>query len=467
MKRLKYELTGGFDEKDLKSMHDQVLMVLDQVGIECPHERSLNRLKGEKGIAVEGSRVRFKPGLVNACMDRYRTGGGPAELPDEITLSGPWNCFNIEDLETGEVRRSTAADVKEMFKLLGALQGGPVSPVYPTDVEGPLQLLFLEKAGIELTGSDGSRMEYTDDVLRELAIEMYRVAGRRYHLMVEFPISPLRINPLALDTIWKYAGREDIDLYAASAPIPQAGATAPLSPLAGFVQSVAETYAGCIVIDKITDGKTPVRPEFRLELTDFRHMTVAYGAPEEVLHQIAVRQVYRYFTGRPKIEHILQCNAKRCDLQAMMERTAWMTTHVLAGYRHFMYAGGQLSMDEVFSPAQYMIDLEIARYLTHLVRGVEFDENPAAAFETIKGVGPGGNYLDHDTTVDAFRKYYQPELFPRTNVDQWRAAGEPDLWRRAAAKARALIDGYAFSIDPGVQKELDRIYEKARRHVGL
>ena len=32
MKKLRYELTGGFDEKDLKSIHEQMLMVLWRAG---------------------------------------------------------------------------------------------------------------------------------------------------------------------------------------------------------------------------------------------------------------------------------------------------------------------------------------------------------------------------------------------------------------------------------------------------
>jgi len=473
MKRIRYELTGGLEEMDLKSIRAQVLMVLDRVGVECPHERTLNRLSGDRGIRVEGNRVHFSPGLVERTMEDFRHAGPGREVPDEVTVAGPWNCFNIEDLDTGRVRASTADDVRAMFKLLGAagggpvmlgaVRGGPVSPVFPTDIAGPLQVLFVEKAGIELTGTNGSLLEFGDERMEELAIEMHKAAGRRYRMMIEFPISPLKFNPRGLDKIWRYKDRSDIDLYAAAAPIPQAGATAPRVLPGGIVQSVAETFAGAITVDRIAEGRIPVRPEFRLEISDLRHMTLAFGgAPEYLVTQMAVRDVYRHFTGNPRIECCFQSNAKRCDMQAMMDKTAWVIVHALGGFRDFWFGAGQLSMDEVFSPAQFVVDHELGRYATRLVRGVAYDDAPDAAFRVIAGAAPGGDYLTHETTIEALGDLFESDLFPRTSVDQWRAAGEPDLRSRAAAKARALIAKHEYRLDEKVRRELDRLWEKAK-----
>ncbi len=177
---------------------------------------------------------------------------------------------------------------------------------------------------------------------------------------------------------------------------------------------------------------------------------------------MAVRDVYRYFLGRPRIECCFQSNSRRCDMQAVMDKTALIMMHALGGFRDFWYGAGQLSMDEVFSPAQCVIDQELGRYATHLVQGVKYDTDPEAAFNVISEVGPGGNYLEHETTLGDLRAYFESDIFPRMNVDQWRAAGEPDVWSKAAARAKSLIANYRYELAPAVKRDLDRIWAKAK-----
>lgn len=465
MKRIQFRIEGGLSRQNLEQIHREVLRVLDEIGVECDNPRALEILETSKGIAVAGARVRFSPAVVNAAIDATRARGGNAPaLPNEISVSGPWNCFNIEDMKTRKVRRSTAADVREMFKLLHATKTGPVCPVYPTDVEAALQLLYLEKAGIELSDSDGSRMEFSDRRMLEFAIAMYKAAGRKFTLVVEYPISPLRMNGTALDTILDYMDRTDVILDPQPAPIPLAGCSAPLIAPGPIVQSVAESLAACIILEKISGGRLVSDPHFRVDLFDMRYMTIAFASPDQILYQLLLRDVARYFTGRPKIDHYWCCNAKQAGLQAMLERTAWMVTLAFAGFRRFWYGAGQLSMDEVFSPAQFVIDLEIARYVNHLIAGIDYDDAPNAAFDTIASVGPHGDYFTHPTTLEGAAKLFESELFPRDRVEHWRACGEPDPWDKAVEKAQALIASHQHAIAPGVQEELDRIYAEAQAY---
>jgi trimethylamine:corrinoid methyltransferase-like protein len=242
MKRIQFCLEGGLSKKNLRQIHREVLRVLDEVGVECDNMRVLEILGDQEGLSVAGLRVRFSPDVVEAAIEKARKRGRKAPAPpDEITVTGPWNCFNIEDMETRKVRRSTAADVRDMFKLLHVAQAGGVSPVYPTDIDPRLQLLHLEKTGIEVADTDGSHMEFSDRRMLEFAVDMYKVAGRKYTVAVQFPISPLRMNPSGLDTILDYLDRSDVNLEPAPAPIPQAGCTAPLFAPGAIVQTVAET----------------------------------------------------------------------------------------------------------------------------------------------------------------------------------------------------------------------------------
>lgn len=470
MKRIQFALQGGLERKDLEQIHREVLDVLREVGVECRHDPTLGLVAGHKGITVREDRIFFSPELVNEYIERFRErNAGPNwdDHGDEIRiLSGAWNCLNIEDMETGELRPPTARDVQDTFKLVHVADCWPICPVWPFDVPRPLQLLYMEKTGIELTESTGSLLEFSDEGMLEFAIAMYQAAGRKYVIHVQFPISPLRMNPLAFETIWKYMDRTDVELNPLPGPIPQAGLTAPLPAPALLVQELAETFAGCILIDKISNGRFFPAPDFRVDLFDMRYMNpVSATSPEYVLWQLVLKDVCEYFTGRPKTWHTLGSMAKRCDIHAMLDKLSLVLTLALGGFRDFFFAAGQLSSAEVFSPAQFVIDFEIARYVTHIVRGLAYDDRPGASLEVIRDVGSGGQYLTHPTTLAGFREFFESDLFPRTNLEQWRAAEEPDVWRTAADKAREMIESYDRPpLSPSVQEEIDRIYAEAEAY---
>lgn len=465
MRRIRFELRGGLSENDLRKLHGEVLRVLEQVGIECRHARTLEAAAATPGVRVDRDRVRLKPDFVDELVASARRENPGAPLGDEISISGPWNCLNIIDLDTGAVRPSTAADVRRMFKLVHAARAGHICPVYPHDLPPRLQVLYLEKAGLELTEGDGSQLEFSDEEMLEYAVRMHQAAGRRYHLEVQFPISPLRANALGLEQLWKYKDRRDIRLTAAAAPIPQAGLTAPLFMPGGLVLAAAEALGAYALVRLIGQGRIPCHPQFRLDLFDMRDQTTTYASPDHILVQLLLKDVYEFYYGRPKPGHFLQCNAKRCDAQAILERTSYLLTLALAGERRFCLGAGQLCLDEIFSPALFVIDQEIARFLTHLVRGIGWDERDGLSSDVIAEVGPGGEFLSHPTTVGIYRELFDSTLFRRMGLSKWQAAGEPAIEALAAARARELIASHSFALPPPAQAEVERIYAEAETRV--
>ena len=466
MRRIRFGLQGGLSESDLRQVHGEVLRVLQRIGIECSHPRTLEAAAGTPGARVDGTRVHFQPDFIEEVVAAARRESAGEPLGEEVTISGPWNCLNIIDLESGAVRPSTAADVRQMCKLVHAARAGGICPVYPHDLPPALQVLYLEKAGLELMETTGSQLEFSDAEMLESAIAMYRAAGRLYHLYVQFPISPLRTNALGLEQIWNYKDRADLRVNALAAPIPQAGLTAPLFMPGGLVLAAAEALGAYALVRIIGQGRIPCHPQFRLDLFDMRDQTTVYASPEHILIQLLLKQVYEFYYGRPKPGHFLQCNARRCDAQAILERTAYLLTLAFAGERRFCLGAGQLCMDEIFSPALFVIDQEIARFLTHIVRGIGWDEREGLSLETIAEVGPGGEFLSHQTTLETFRELFNSSLFRRMGVNKWRAAGEPSVEAQAVARAKELIASHNYALPAGVQAEIDRIYAEAEKRVG-
>ncbi len=327
-------------------------------------------------------------------------------------------------------------------------------------------MLALEKAGIELTEGDGSQLEFSDPQMMEFAIRMYAAAGRRYHAEVQFPISPLKTNPSGLETIWRYKDRDDVRLSAPAAPIPQAGATAPLFLPGALVQAAAEALSAYVLIRLIAGDRVECLPKYRVDLFDLKTAVTVYGSPSHILYQLCLKDVYEFYYGTPKPGHFLQSLAKTCDEQAVLERTAYMLTLALAGYRRFCLGAGQLSMDEVFSPVMFVVDREIARFITHVVRGIDYDERPDAAVEAIAAGVAEGNYFMHETTLANMRQDFQSNLFPRLPLDAWRAAGSQSVRQKAKEEVLKLVVAHDHALPAAVQRDVDAVYEEAVRAAG-
>lgn len=89
------------------------------------------------------------------------------------------------------------------------------------------------------------------------------------------------------------------------------------------------------------------------------------------------------------------------------------------------------------------------------------------AIQLIQEVGLGGNFLDHETTLTHYREaFWMPELFEHPMLQQWQQMGSPTLRQRARQIASRKIAEHEYHLPEHIQKELDRIYERARKQFG-
>ena len=98
--------------------------------------------------------------------------------------------------------------------------------------------------------------------------DMNAAAGRRYQLMEQIGISPLRFNGEALEAALIFRSHPNIDVHV-SGFIPMAGVTCPLDPRAAAVQAAAEELALdvlCTVLDLDGGGLTDSPGAFRLSV---------------------------------------------------------------------------------------------------------------------------------------------------------------------------------------------------------
>ena len=469
MSRIQFGLSGGLSPRDLDTIHQALLQVLDETGMECAHSLTADVLTATEGIRFDNGRIKFSRDLVNETIERARAAGRQRRPAERVRVSAPWNCLNVIDMDDDAIRASTAADVVSMLKLVAGFNEYGCAPVYPCDLDPRVQILWLEKICLELTpGFGGDMVSHDPQTIRWIG-RLHGALGRRYPLGLQFLISPLRLDHLALDLLWQFKGDPLVHVSANTCPIPVGGLTAPLCSSALLVQALAESVGGMIVAERLGMADCGQVAYLRADIGDVRHMTIGYSLPENVMVQVLLRDVAERFSGYRMDTIYINTNAKRADALANVDRMAYMLMLGLAGFRNFILGAGQLSMDEVFSPAQFIIDMEIGHYIQHVLDGMPW-QGEAGAGEIAGIIAEGvaeGNYLTHPSTLDALPHLFRSRLFAGTNLGQWRAAGGMTIERTALQRAREAIESYQFELEPATRAALNQVFSEACRDLGV
>ncbi|MBM3475733.1 MAG: hypothetical protein FJX75_20905 [Armatimonadetes bacterium] len=279
-------------------------------------------------------------------------------------------------------------------------------------------------------------------------------------MVEQVAISPLRLNCKGVRTALAFRGDPDLSVSLTGA-IPIAGATCPLDPRASLVQSTAEALAFDMISVALGFGGGI---SLRVEPFDFRYSGIVFGSSEWCLYRAAVLQMTEHLTGQPVRSGMFRTTAKIPDEHAACERTASVLWQALLGVRHFG-AVGQLSVDEVFSPQQAVIDRDILAYVQRIIGGLDLsaDADPVALIR--EGVGQG-SFIGTDDTASRFRGFYWfPDLFRHWNVNRWRAEGAPSILSEAWARAKEEIATSTHMLSSEQERDINALYARAQEYI--
>ncbi len=106
-----------------------------------------------------------------------------------------------------------------------------------------------------------------------------------------------------------------------------------------------------------------------------------------------------------------------------------------------IYGLGMIESGITFDYGQLVLDAEFARMIKHTVRGIAVDDRTIAV-DAIKEIGPGGNFLMHETTFEGMRGQSDPVLLDRKTRSVWQEAGSPSAYDRAMEKVRWILENH-------------------------
>ena len=181
-------------------------------------------------------------------------------------------------------------------------------------------------------------------------------------------------------------------------------------------------------------------------------MQIVFGSPEWCLYRALALQTDRIPDRAARALRQVSQRWPSARRQAACERTASVLWQAMFGVRHFG-AVGQLSVDEVFSPQQAVLDRAILGYVERVIKGLDL-QSPTDALALIREGVEAKSYIGAEDTVSRYRGFYDfPDLFRHWNLGRWRAEGEPDLLREAWDRAQAEIATSTFRLSEEQQRE--------------
>ena len=180
------------------------------------------------------------------------------------------------------------------------------------------------------------------------------------------------------------------------------------------------------------------------------------------LANLMTAQLARFY-GASYSGHAGLSDAKLPSVEAGYQKALTAIPTLLACGSLWMDAG-LLSIDEVCSPVQMILDNEFLSALSRFTLEFEVSEE-SIGLETILALGPGGSYLDREHTARYVRKeQWQPRIWSREMLAPWlNGPRQTDIERAREQAAQAYASFRPVSqLSPEHEREILALIQQAR-----
>ena len=435
-------------DEQCQKLYWACLEILERTGVRLYDQEALDFLKKAGVPATDGNRVRIPSGLVERARatapkrvtlcDRHGKRVMPVEGHRSFFGTGS-DCLNIIDHHTGERRKPVLQDIADAMTVADALPhiDFVMCMFLPTDVPQPVADRYQMQAMLNYTTKPIMYVttEFSGCVD---AVEMAEAVAGGPEAMRQNPLAAcyinvttgLRHNEEALQKLLYLAGK---GLPFAYVPSTQGGVTAPVTPAGAMVVAQAGALVGLVLSQLKREGAPFIMPGWGGNMLDMRTTVQPYADPDKR----AMVPDFVHYLGLPMFALAGCSDSKVVDQQASIEAALTLLTDALCG-GNIVHDLGYLESGLTGSLAQLVICDEVLGWIEHFVRGVEINDE-TLALDLIDEVGPDGQFLDTEHTLNHFRERWYPKLFDRNNYDGWLAKGGKTLGERAAERVASIL----------------------------
>jgi len=450
-------LAGGsyrpLSEDSIIKIDRTVMRVIEEVGFEVNSEAALNLFE-EAGAQVdrEERRVRLSQArakkLIGIAPPEVKLCGQEEKndiyLGDSRVYTGTGGtALYIYEPATKQKRPATLEDLKRIARLVNRLDNIHLFmlPTYPNEL--PIEQVDVNRffAGLDNTTKHIMGGVYTLDGIKQVLRMAEMVAGSAEKLverplvsMIGCSISPLKMDANYGDLVIEIAQR-GIPLVCPAEPL--CGATSPITLAGNLVIQTADSLMG-VMLTQIVKPGTPVifgSVATNTNLSDFKYLA---GSVEMGLLNAAGAQMAQFY-HLPFYATGGMTDSKVLDAQSGYESAITSLLCALAGANFIHDGAGMMEFAMTACYEKFVIDSEILGMVMRAVAGIKVSDD-TLAFDLIKEVGPGGNFVAARHTRRFMRReHYRPTLSDQNSREEWEAKGGKAIWQKAGAKAKRLI----------------------------
>jgi trimethylamine--corrinoid protein Co-methyltransferase len=465
-------LAGGsfkpLTEESIRRIDQTAMRVIEEVGFEVNSEIALQLFK-EAGAWVhqEKSLVRLPQKRVMELIEM---------APSEVRLCGQdekhdailggnrvytgtgGTALYVYHPDTGQKLLATLDDLKRIAKLVDGLDNIHLFllPTYPSEL--PVAQVDVNRffAGLDNTTKHVMGGVYTSDGAQQVIRMAESVAGSGERLrqrpiisMIACSISPLKLDSEYGDLLITIA-KSGIPVVCPAEPL--CGATSPVTLAGNLVVQTVDSLMG-VMLAQIVNPGTPVIFGSVATNTDLRNLNYLAGSPEMGLLNAAGAQMAQFYQ-LPFYATGGMTDSKTLDSQSGYESAITGLLCALAGANFIHDAAGLMEFALTVCYEKYVIDNEILGMVMRVVEGIKVNDD-TLAFDLIKEVGPGGNFVTARHTRHFMRReHYQPSLSDRNSREEWEAKGGKTTWRRAAKRVKEIIARHNWSLPSAIRQQV-------------
>jgi trimethylamine--corrinoid protein Co-methyltransferase len=455
-------------EGECQKIHQASLEILERVGIDV-HDEKARAILIENGANTDGIRVRIPEFMVSRAL---------ATAPKRITLynrdgevamraggyqsyfGGGSDCLNILDHRTGERRRSLLGDVREAVILMDSLPeiDFAMSAFLPEDVDPNIYDRYQME--IMLNNTTKPIVFVSPDYAGCVsAVEMCEVVAGSADAFRQRPFATCYINV----TSGLVANAEALQkcIYLAEKSLPQlyiplnaGGVNSPHTTAGCMAAMNAGTLLGVVLSQLVNEGSAIAVPGWNGGPYNLKTMVGNYVLADE---QGVPTSMGRFY-DLPVFGLGGATDSKVLDQQCGIESTISLMTSLLHGANivhdlGFMDAGLQGSLQLI------AICNDTLGFLRAATGGVVVNDE-TLALDVIDELGPTGDYLNHDHTMQHYKDPFYSQLADKQPFSMWQKRGATTMEARAAQMVDEILTNHQPDPLPAdIQAEIKKIVQ--------
>ncbi len=453
------------ERDDIERIHEASLYLLEEVGVFFESRRAIEIFKDE-GISPEGYVVKIPRDLVESCLrsvpqefQLYDRDGRPYTVIGRgmVHFNPGSAATKVLDYSSLCTRPATIKDMWD-FSLLAdslhaiSLQSTAIVPSeVPEELKDRVRLIpiILQSKKPIVTGA------FTLDGIERMKFILEATCGdlskKPYAIFDVCPSPPLRWSRLTCTNLMDCAS---YGIPVEIIPMPQLGATAPVTIAGALVQHHAEALSG-IVLSQLVRRGTPVIYGGSPCTLDMRYGTSAVASSEAILLVMAYTEIAKHY-GLPTHAYVALADSLLIDYQAGVESAIGALAASMIGV-DVASGPGMLEYESAQSLEKLVLDDELCSLAMRIAKGFDIDDEHLA-LDVINALAREGGFLTHRHTLKHFREeIFLPRVMERPSRAIWSRKGSMTLLSRAhEVVSRVLLKHKPTPPPPDVIHEIKK-----------